>query len=187
MASLACRSGGGDAREPRAEPWWVDRGAGAFAQQRLWQRRGVHVPRGSPCARVAGARGGGTLVTVYGAGFIGTTATSCRFGEVAVPARLARRGTSPLRWWATVEVSTNGQDYSAGVHFEYQHSRAVGPLRAARSCDGERLLGSRGSARVRVVPFQQHVCGSGVAQCDGAAPHRAAACCGRDERRGDPE
>ena len=51
---------------------------------------------------VAGARGGGTLVTVYGAGFIGTTATSCRFGEVAVPARLSDG------WAARVHVAASG-------------------------------------------------------------------------------
>ena len=37
---------------------------------------------------VAGMRGGGTLVTVYGSGFIGDMATVCRFGDVAVPARV---------------------------------------------------------------------------------------------------
>ena len=89
---------------------------------------------------VAGARGGGTLVTVYGAGFIGTTATSCRFGEVAVPARLLTAGqlecTSPLPavvGYVSVEVSTNGQDYSStGVHFEYQQPVAVRALEPSR-------------------------------------------------------
>ena len=97
---------------------------------------------------VAGARGGGTLVTVYGAGFIGTTATSCRFGEVAVPARLLTAGqlecTSPLPavvGYVSVEVSTNGQDYSSVGHlYEYM------PLASVHSVEpssGPSIGGSR--------------------------------------------
>ena len=37
---------------------------------------------------VAGMRFGGTLVTVSGSGFIGDAAAQCRFGDVAVAARL---------------------------------------------------------------------------------------------------
>ena len=61
---------------------------------------------------VAGMRGGGTLVTVYGSGFIGDMATVCRFGDVAVPARVLAVGqlecTSPVPavvGYVAVEVS----------------------------------------------------------------------------------
>ena len=41
---------------------------------------------------VAGVRGGGTLVTVYGSGFLGDAAAQCRFATVAVRARLLTAG-----------------------------------------------------------------------------------------------
>ena len=40
---------------------------------------------------VAGMRAGGTLVTVYGSGFIGTAEVRCGFGDVSVTARLDRK------------------------------------------------------------------------------------------------
>ena len=85
---------------------------------------------------VAGVRGGGTLVTVFGSGFVGDAAMVCRFATVAVPARMLTprqlECTSPLpavAGYVAVEVSMNGQDYSAtGVHFEYQQPVAVRAL-----------------------------------------------------------
>ena len=76
---------------------------------------------------VAGMRFGGTLVTVYGTGFIGDASARCRFGGVAVAARLltARQleCISPLpavAGYVSVEVSFNGQDFSScGSLFEY--------------------------------------------------------------------
>ena len=41
---------------------------------------------------LAGVRTGGTLVTVYGTGFLGDNAAMCRFANVAVPARFLRAG-----------------------------------------------------------------------------------------------
>ena len=91
----------------------------------------------------AGMRFGGTLVTVFGSGFLGDAAAMCRFGPVAVPARLLTLGhpgqlecISPLpavAGYVSVEVSFNGQDYSAtGVHFEYQQPVAVRALEPSR-------------------------------------------------------
>ena len=89
---------------------------------------------------VAGMRGGGTLVTVYGTGFLGDHEAQCRFALVAVPARILTHGqlecTSPLpavAGYVAVEVTMNGQDYSDdGVHFEYQQPVAVRALEPSR-------------------------------------------------------
>ena len=89
---------------------------------------------------VAGVRLGGTLVTVFGSGFVGDAATQCRFALVAVPARMLSptqlECTSPLpavAGYVPVEVSSNGQDYSTtGVHFEYQQPVAVRALEPSR-------------------------------------------------------
>ena len=89
---------------------------------------------------VAGMRFGGTVVTVYGHGFLGDYAASCRFAGVAVPARLLTAGQleciSPLpavAGYVAVEVTMNGQDYSStGVHFEYQQPVALRALEPSR-------------------------------------------------------
>ena len=89
---------------------------------------------------VAGMRFGGTLVTVYGSGFIGDAAARCRFADVAVVARLLTpkqlECLSPLpavAGYVSVEVSFNGQDYSTtGVHFEYQPPVAIRALEPSR-------------------------------------------------------
>ena len=68
---------------------------------------------------------GGTLVTLYGSGLVGAPSARCRFGEVAVPARLLSAGqlecTSPrpaAPGYVALEVSTNGRDFSAsGILF----------------------------------------------------------------------
>ena len=72
----------------------------------------------------------------------------CRFGGVAVPARVLAPGqlecTSPVpaaAGYVAVEVSTNGRDFSSsGVHFEYLRpvsvralEPAAGRIEAARS------------------------------------------------------
>ena len=76
----------------------------------------------------AGARGGGTLVTVRGTGFFADAAAArCRFGESAVPARRVARGVlecvaprAGAPGYAAVEVAMNARDYTAdGVQFEY--------------------------------------------------------------------
>ena len=76
----------------------------------------------------AGARGGGTLVTVRGTGFFADAAAArCRFGEAAVPARRVARGVlecvaprAGAPGYAAVEVAMNARDYTAdGVQFEY--------------------------------------------------------------------
>ena len=89
---------------------------------------------------VAGVRSGGTLVTLYGTGFVGDAAVQCRFASVAVPARLLAPGQleciSPLpaaAGYVSVEVSTNGHEHSAtGVQFEYQQPAAVRALEPSR-------------------------------------------------------
>jgi hypothetical protein len=89
---------------------------------------------------VAGMRFGGTVVTVYGTGFIGDAAARCRFADVSVAARLLTAGQlecfSPLpavAGYVPVEVSFNGQDYStSGVHFEYQPPVAIRALEPSR-------------------------------------------------------
>ena len=76
---------------------------------------------------VLGAREGGTLLTLYGTGFLDTTTTRCRFALVDVPARLLAPGQLECRTpmpatsgYVMLEVSTNGQDFSSsGVQYEY--------------------------------------------------------------------
>ena len=92
----------------------------------------------------AGARGGGTLVTVRGTGFFADAAAArCRFGEAAVPARRVARGVlecvaprAGAPGYAAVEVSMNARDYTAdGVQFEYRppaHVRALAPSGGGR-------------------------------------------------------
>ena len=83
---------------------------------------------------------GGTLVTLYGSGLVGAPSARCRFGEVAVPARLLSAGqlecTSPrpaAPGYVALEVSTNGRDFSAsGVHFEYLRPVALRALEPVR-------------------------------------------------------
>ena len=107
----------------------------AFTYRELAQVDRVHP--------VAGMRFGGTLVTVFGSGFLGDAAAMCRFGPVAVPARLLTLGhpgqlecISPLpavAGYVSVEVSMNGQDYSStGVHFEYQQPVSIRALEPSR-------------------------------------------------------
>ena len=83
---------------------------------------------------VLGLRSGGTLITLYGTGFIDTASTRCRFAEnLFVPARLLAPGqlecSSPVpvsSGYVSLEVSTNAQDVSSsGVHFEYLQPVAV--------------------------------------------------------------
>ena len=74
---------------------------------------------------MVGVDTGGTLVTLYGSGLVGAPSARCRFGEVAVPARLLSAGqlecTSPRPaspGYVALEVSTNGRDFSAsGILF----------------------------------------------------------------------
>ena len=152
---------------------------------------------------VAGARGG-TLVTVYGAGFIGDDGDELplwrggRAGASLTAGQL--ECTSPLPavvGYVSVEVSTNGQDYSStGVHFEYQQPVAVRALEPSRGpIEGGTFVnvtGSGFSARAALLGyvwcrFNSTSVAAAWRSCDGAALHRAAACRGRDERRGDPE
>ena len=87
-----------------------------------------------------GVNTGGTLVTLYGSGLVGAPSARCRFGEVAVPARLLSAGqlecTSPrpaAPGYVALEVSTNGRDFSAsGVHFEYLRPVALRALEPVR-------------------------------------------------------
>jgi hypothetical protein len=102
----------------------------------------------------AGARGGGTAVRVYGAGFAGASSATCRFAGASVPAVLLSPGAlecvSPAPaapGYASVEVSMNGQDYSAGgVHFEYQPPASVRALEPSRGpVEGGALVNVTGS------------------------------------------
>jgi hypothetical protein len=104
----------------------------AYTYRALVEVRRVHP--------VLGLRTGGTLVTLYGSGLVGAPSARCRFGEVAVPARLLSAGqlecTSPrpaAPGYVALEVSTNGRDFSAsGVHFEYLRPVALRALEPVR-------------------------------------------------------
>ena len=82
---------------------------------------------------VAGMRDGGTLVTLYGSGFVGSGDVRCSFGLVVVTARLldaySVECVSPsaaLLGYVPLEVSTNGKDFStSGWTFEIMHRPAV--------------------------------------------------------------
>ena len=88
--------------------------------------------------------------------------------------------------YVSVEVSTNGQDYSStGVHFEYQQPVAVRALEPSRGpIEGGTFVnvtGSGFSARAALLGyvwcrFNSTSVAAAWRSCDGAALHRAAAC-----------
>ena len=91
------------------------------------------MPEISGIRPIAGVRDGGTLVTLYGSGFVGSGDVRCSFGLVVVTARLldaySVECVSPsaaLLGYVPLEVSTNGKDFStSGWTFEIMHRPAV--------------------------------------------------------------